>query len=109
MKKDNKIDRIFKALADPTRREILYLLVAAAAAMNINEVSDRFPATRQGVTKHLKVLEEAGLIQAETLGRERHLRLEPAGLEPARSYLDAIGQGWETALQSLKAHVEGKG
>ncbi|MCB1391462.1 MAG: helix-turn-helix transcriptional regulator [Rhodobacteraceae bacterium] len=100
--------RVFAALGDPIRLALIDRL-ARGEALPLGRLVEGCGISRQGASKHLKVLEEAGLIQAETLGRERHLRLEPAGLEPARSYLDAIGQGWETALQSLKAHVEGKG
>ncbi|MCB9306466.1 MAG: helix-turn-helix transcriptional regulator [Lewinellaceae bacterium] len=106
MKKDNKIDRIFKALADPTRREILYLLVAAAAAMNINEVSDRFPATRQGVTKHLKVLEQAGLVDIQKRGRERYCVATPRPLKAVQEWVDFYKKFWDDKLDGLAGFLD---
>ncbi len=101
MSTGNKLDKIFKAIADPTRREILYLLVAATAAMNINEVSDQFPATRQGVTKHIKILEEAGLVEIRKQGRDRVCVANPRPLKAVQSWIALYQQFWDDKLTSL--------
>ncbi len=92
MSSSNTLDKIFKAIADPTRREILYLLVVATTAMNINEVSDKFPATRQGVTKHIKILEDAGLIEIQKQGRDRVCVANPHPLKEVQSWISMYQQ-----------------
>ena len=59
---NQRIDKILKAIADPTRREIFHALVVASAALPITHISQEYDISRQGVTKHIKTLEEAGLI-----------------------------------------------
>ena len=63
----HNITKILKAIADPTRREIFHALVLAAAALPITQISNQFEISRQGITKHLKTLEEAGLIHIDRL------------------------------------------
>lgn len=101
MKADKSLDKLFKAIADPTRREILYLLVAASAAMNINDVSDRFPASRQGVTKHIKVLEQAGLLEIQKQGRDRYCVANPKPLKAVQEWLFVYQRFWDDKLDSL--------
>ena len=66
----DKITKLFKAIADPTRREIFHALVIAGSALSISQISNQFEISRQGVTKHIKTLEEAGLIHLDNKGRE---------------------------------------
>lgn len=101
MSNNNTLDKIFKAIADPTRREILYLLVAATAALNINDVSDRFPASRQGVTKHLKILEAAGLVEIRKQGRDRVCVANPQPLKEIQSWIAAYQHFWDEKLARL--------
>lgn len=101
MKADKSIDKILKAIADPTRREILYLLVTATVAMNINDVSDRFPASRQGVTKHIKVLEQAGLVDIQKQGRDRYCIANPRPLKAVQDWISVYQRFWDDKLGSL--------
>ena len=94
----------FKALADPTRRKILTLL--AKQSMTIAEVSDQFDMTRAAVKKHLLILEDGGLIQVETRGRERVNRLQPQGMAPLRDWLSFFDEFWDVRLDALKTAVE---
>ncbi len=58
----DKITKLFKAIADPTRRDIFHALVIATSALSITQISNQFDISRQGITKHIKTLEESGLV-----------------------------------------------
>lgn len=103
----DKITQIFKAIADPTRREIFHVLVVAAAAMPITQISEQFEISRQGVTKHIKTLEEAGLVTIETIGRERFCAANPKELQAVQSWLKAYEQFWGDALINLGNYLDG--
>jgi DNA-binding transcriptional ArsR family regulator len=62
--------------------------------------------TRQGVTKHLRVLERVGIVSSNRVGRESRYRYEPEPIERARSYLDTVSSQWDDALSRLKSLVE---
>ncbi|WP_299282959.1 metalloregulator ArsR/SmtB family transcription factor [uncultured Tateyamaria sp.] len=94
----------FRALADPTRREIIQLL--RHEAMTIAEVSARFDMTRAAVKKHLTVLSDGGLITVEVRGRERINRLNPNGLAPVLTWLQIFDQFWDDRLSDLKSAIE---
>ena len=96
---------VFAALADRTRLSLLMTL-SKGEARSIASLSARTRLTRQGVTKHLRVLENAGLVTSARAGRERSYRYCEQPLEAARSYLDAVSAGWDEALARLAAHVE---
>jgi DNA-binding transcriptional ArsR family regulator len=97
--------RVFSALGDPVRLELLSRL-SETDGLPLGRLVADCGMSRQGATKHLRVLESAGLVVAKTRGRERHLRLAPDGLVAAQGYLDRIARGWDDALGRLKAHVE---
>lgn len=97
--------RVFSALGDPIRLELLTRL-SSAGELPLGKLVADCGVTRQGATKHLQVLEFAGLIEAESRGRERHVRLRQGGLSEAQDHLARISRGWEDALGRLKAHVE---
>ena len=70
-------------------------------------LAEHFPAmTRQGVTKHLHVLESAGVIEGSRQGREQVWTLNPKRLAEARRHLEAVADGWDNALARLKSHIE---
>lgn len=94
----------FRALADPTRRDILTML--KGKDMTIAQVSDRFDMTRAAVKKHLTVLSDGGLITVEARGRERINRLNPAGLAPVLSWLEFFDRFWDDRLSDLKTALE---
>jgi DNA-binding transcriptional ArsR family regulator len=97
---------IFAALGDETRLRLVAVL-CAGGAMSIAQLTSGTQITRQAVTKHLRVLAEAGLVRDLKVGRERLWEFEPAQLEEARRSLDRIAQQWDRALQKLKLAVEG--
>ncbi|MFP2994718.1 metalloregulator ArsR/SmtB family transcription factor [Spongiivirga sp. MCCC 1A20706] len=103
-----KITKILKAIADPTRREIFHALVVAATALSINEVSAQFEISRQGVTKHLKTLEEAGLVQISTQGRERFCNANAKPLETVHKWLQFYEKFWSGALNDLSKYLDQK-
>lgn len=96
---------IFAALGDPTRLALLQRLSDGGPA-SISMLAERFVMTRQGVTKHLQVLAEAGVIDGSRQGREHVWTLNPSRLAEGRRCLDLIAREWDDALSRLKAHVE---
>lgn len=98
--------RVFAALGDPTRLKLVAVL-CAGGALSIAQLTATTDISRQGVTKHLQVLAQAGVVRDLKQGRERLWQLDPAQLEEARRTLEAIGQQWDVALGKLKAFVEG--
>lgn len=99
------ISKIFKAIADPTRREIFHALVVASVAMPITQISEQFDISRQGVTKHIKTLEEAGLITISSQGRERFCQADPKPLKMVYDWLGFYDKFWDDALDRLDDHL----
>lgn len=96
---------VFAALGDPTRLKLVALL-CAGGAFSIAQLTANTDISRQGVTKHLQVLAQAGVVRDLRQGRERLWQLDPAQIEEARRTLEIIGQQWDVALGKLKASVE---
>ena len=96
---------VFDALADPTRRRLLARLREDGPA-TLSELSDPMAMSRQAVTKHLDVLEEAGLIRSERQGRMRIHRLTAEPLRELDEWLSAYSALWDRRLERLRAHVE---
>lgn len=96
---------VFAALGDATRLELVGRLVDGQPR-SIAQLADGLDLTRQGVTKHLRVLQRAGIVKARTVGRESRFMYVPQPVERARSYLDAVAAQWDDALTRLKAFVE---
>ena len=96
---------VFAALGDPTRLKLVALL-CAGGAFSIAHLTTSTDISRQGVTKHLNVLAEAGVVRDVKVGRERLWQLEPARIDEARRNLESIGREWERALGRLKSFVE---
>ena len=94
----------FRALADPTRRDILIML--RDRAMTIAEVAENFDMTRAAVKKHLTVLSDGGLITVRTQGRERINTLNPDGMAPLRDWLGFFDAFWDDRLAALKSAIE---
>lgn len=102
----DKITKLFKAIADPTRREIFHALVIAASALSITQISDQFSMTRQGVTKHIKILENAGLVQINAQGRERFCFANPKELKEVTKWLTFYEQFWNNSLDKLGDYLD---
>jgi DNA-binding transcriptional ArsR family regulator len=96
---------VFAALGDPTRLQLLARL-SDGESRSISALSGDSRLTRQALTKHLKVLEGAGLVTSERIGRETRFAFRPERVEAARDYLDAVAAQWEAALGRLKRFVE---
>lgn len=96
---------VFAALGDPTRLKLVAVL-CAGGALSIAQLTANTDISRQGVTKHLQVLADAGLVRDLKLGRERLWQLEPEQIEEAKRTLDIIGRQWEVALGRLKTFAE---
>jgi DNA-binding transcriptional ArsR family regulator len=93
------LSQVFSALADPTRRAILARLASGEAP--VKELAEPFALSGPAMTKHLKVLERAGLISRSREGQLRPCRLEPRALEPAAVFLEQYRSMWEDTLDRL--------
>lgn len=107
MQQNQSTNNIFKAIADPTRREILYLLVAATTALSINSIADNFKYSRQAITKHIEVLNTAGLVQIEKKGREKYCFPNPKPLKEVHDWLSAYQRFWDSKLDMLEKFLGG--
>lgn len=96
---------IFAALGDRTRLGLLSRL-SDGSPRSIATLSADTRLTRQAVTKHLHVLQAAGLVGQARIGRERRFSYRPEPVAAARSYLDAVSMQWDDALARLRAFVE---
>ncbi|GAA2464600.1 ArsR/SmtB family transcription factor [Winogradskya humida] len=101
---DDRLSVIFGALADPTRRAILARLAQGSAS--VNELAEPFAMTLPAVSKHLKVLERAGLISRGREAQWRPCKLEAEGLQEASEWVDRYRQFWESSYDKLDAHLK---
>jgi DNA-binding transcriptional ArsR family regulator len=98
---DQRLDAVFAALADPTRRAILARLASGEAT--VAELAEPFDMTQPAISKHLKVLEAAGLISGTQVAQRRPRRLEAEPLAEASAWLEEYRQFWEGRYQRLDA------
>lgn len=96
---------VFAALGDPTRLSLIAKL-ARGLPCSISTLTEDTKLTRQAVTKHLKVLEQARLVRGMREGRESRFMLDPEPLDAARRYLALISRQWDDALDRLRDFVE---
>lgn len=96
---------IFAALGDPVRLAMLTRLCREGPLPTVALKEDAC-VTRQGVTKHLQVLEEAGLVRSDRVGRDRQWQIRAQQFAAARGYLDAMSAQWDLRLERLRAFVE---
>lgn len=101
-----ELDHIFSALADPTRRAILRILARQPAT--IQEIAEPFPVSLNAVSKHVMVLERAGLVRREIRGREHHCWIEPGPLHEADVWLERYRHFWEQRMDALEVVVKRK-
>jgi DNA-binding transcriptional ArsR family regulator len=102
--KDQRLDAVFSALADPTRRRMLLRLSRGQAS--ITELAAPFAMTLPAVSKHLRVLERAGLVQRQRDGWYHRCHLVAAPLLHASSFLERWRPFWDQTLEQLARHVE---
>jgi DNA-binding transcriptional ArsR family regulator len=100
------VDEVFKALADPTRRSLLDELFERDG-QSLSELEQRLPMSRFGVMKHLKVLEEAGLVTSRRRGREKLHFLNPVPIQLVHDrWVSKYAEPWASALSELKDELE---
>lgn len=98
-----KLNQLFGALSDPTRRAMLQRL--AQEEVSVAELSKPFELSKSAITKHLKVLENAGLLRRTIDGRVHHCRLNPEPLEEASEWISFYKQFWENKLNNLESYL----
>lgn len=102
-----RLDTLFRALADPVRRGLIERLLRGPAS--VSELAAPFEMSLPAVMQHLAVLEAAGLIRSEKLGRVRTCQIEPHGLRLAEAWLAQQRTAWETGLDRLGEHLAAEG
>jgi DNA-binding transcriptional ArsR family regulator len=98
------LDHAFAALSDPTRRAIVSRLARGPA--RVTDVAERFPISLNAVSKHLKVLERAGLLRRRRSGREHHLELRAGPLREVARWTSRYERFWNDKLDALETFLE---
>ncbi len=99
----NELDVIFSALSDSTRRAILEKL--AEGDFSVTELAKPFDMSLPAISKHLRILEEAGLLTREKDGRVHHIQLDSKPLQDATAWLDRYRRFWGDRFKSLEAYI----
>jgi DNA-binding transcriptional ArsR family regulator len=99
-------DAVFRAIADPTRREILSIL--RGRQQTVGEIAGNFRMSRPAVSKHLRLLRSAGLVVTRQEGTSRHCGLNATPLRAINDWLQDYERFWSKSLQSLKSYMEEK-
>lgn len=95
---------VFQAMADPVRRDIIQLL--AEETLTVNEVADHFQISRPAVSKHLRILQECGIVNVQQKGRTRYCEIQPKELIPAFLWIDQYRNLWEEKLDSFETYLK---
>jgi DNA-binding transcriptional ArsR family regulator len=90
---------VFQAIADPTRREIINLI--SRKSLNLNSIADNFSVSRPAISQHIKILEECGLVQVESLGRERICTPQLDRLKEVHLWTEQFKVFWSKKLDAL--------
>jgi DNA-binding transcriptional ArsR family regulator len=101
---ERRLDRVFAALADSTRRAIVVRLARSEAT--VGELAEPFPVSRPAISKHLDVLERAGLVRRIPDGRVNRCRFDREALAPASEWVEWYRRDWEGRLDALAAFLE---
>ena len=96
---------VFAALGDATRLQLVARL-NDGRSRSIAQLTNGLDLSRQGVTKHLGVLEQAGIVSSNSVGREKRFKFAPESIGIAQSYLDTVSRQWDEALSRLHVFVE---
>ncbi len=99
----SSLDQTFSALGDPTRRAILARLTLGEA--KLSDIAEPFDMSQTGVTRHVHVLKEAGLLTVEKRGRTRYCRLTPAPLQDASDWIADYEKFWANRLEDLASYL----
>ena len=103
-RREARLDAVFSTLSDPTRRQMIERL--AGNPMSVTELAEPFPISLPGISKHLKVLERAGLVARIKKGRTHRVRLVGAPMKDAARWLERHRRFWEERLDALSAFLE---
>ena len=101
---EQPLDLAFGALADPTRRAILQRL--AAGDCTVGDIAAQFPISQPAISRHLRVLEDAGLIEAGREGKARPRRLRPDGIAQAQRFLAEMASYWPDRFDRLETFLQ---
>jgi DNA-binding transcriptional ArsR family regulator len=104
MSGDRRVNEVFSALSDPTRRAVIRSL-SEDGPSTVAELAGRLPVTRQAVTKHLEALEEAGLVASDARGRGARFGLTPRPMAEAMRWMADVGGEWDERLEALRTHL----
>ncbi len=94
---------VFQAIADPIRRDIIELL--AEEALTVNSIAEKFDISRPAISKHLKILNECGIIDYNQIGRERLCLIQPQKLIPAFLWIKQYNKLWEDRIDSFENYI----
>jgi DNA-binding transcriptional ArsR family regulator len=95
---------VFQAIADPTRRAIISLV--AIQSLSLNAVAEKFEISRPAVSKHIKILEECGLVEVRQQGRERFCEAKLQKLTEVSDWVEQYRQFWTEKLDSLEQYLK---
>jgi len=94
---------VFQAIADPVRRDIIGIL--AQEALTVNAVAEKFDISRPAVSKHIRILNECGVISISKKGRERYCHIVPKNLLPVSVWVEQYRKLWEDKLDSFETYL----
>jgi DNA-binding transcriptional ArsR family regulator len=97
---------VFQVIADPSRRQILQMLTKDT--YNINSISENFEMSRPAISKHIKILQSAGFVTIQEIGRERYCILNQEGFEEIRNWIDHFDKFWNSKLKKLENVLKSK-
>ena len=103
VKSSEPLDLIFRALSDPTRRGMLEQL--SKGETNVKRLGEPYDMSEPAISKHLKVLERAGLIRRTRQGREHRIRVDPRPIDEARGWIAAYAQMWQQQFDAVEAYL----
>lgn len=95
---------VFQAIADPTRRDIINMLVYKE--LNLNAVAEQFDVSRPAISKHMKILMECGLVIVEQKGRERYCKAKPEALSEVADWVEQYRVFWTQKIDALEQFLE---
>lgn len=94
---------VFQAIADPIRRDIIELI--SNKSLTVNEVAEKFEISRPAISKHIKILNECGIIEFNKKGRERFCIIQPQNLIPAFLWIKQYNKLWEDRIDSFENYI----
>lgn len=94
---------VFQAIADPIRRDIIELV--SKKPLSINDIANNFDISRPAISKHLKILNECGIVEFNKKGRERYCTIQPKNLLPAFLWMEQYQKLWEDKIDSFENYL----